>query len=406
MNFLKSPCVCSQAHALGEAAAERAANTVERRSRGPGGGALLSCCSGSFPGLRERAGPQRWRASCIFTTCWDDSDVHQSASTPIIPCCLSAKSSLGVYVVSVFVTKRNRFVCFENSSVSLKRYPEVQISCTRKLQGGEARPPLWPCPEGSLTQAGLAVYTGKGMSCNEKRLQGPGERSPHGPAAQWIPAHPSPAAGLLFFLKTKTNYGQTFICDCFVKWSNPLMVFNLPVFEQIINVVAIKTKEVNQIQLAGNETEPSNNYNELCTGDPATACCQQRPSLKIQFGSCSTSSPTYTHCKSNNLLTCNHPSGSQMFHSLFLPNSKTRAQWFRIPLNRAVWNTMLSSRKKFKALFEETTPWKLFHFLISLVPHGILKVPFHPLLAFDTSKGENREGDRGQLGFTERDTAL
>lgn len=37
------------------------------------------------------------------------------------------------------------------------------------------------------------------------------------------------------------------------------MAFNLPMFKQITNVVAIKTKEVNRIQLAGNETEPSNN---------------------------------------------------------------------------------------------------------------------------------------------------
>lgn len=35
------------------------------------------------------------------------------------------------------------------------------------------------------------------------------------------------------------------------------------VFEQITNVVAMKTKEVNGIQLAGNETELSNNYKEL-----------------------------------------------------------------------------------------------------------------------------------------------
>lgn len=41
------------------------------------------------------------------------------------------------------------------------------------------------------------------------------------------------------------------------------MAFNLPVFEQIMNAVAIKTKEVNLMQLAGNETELSNNCNEL-----------------------------------------------------------------------------------------------------------------------------------------------
>lgn len=41
------------------------------------------------------------------------------------------------------------------------------------------------------------------------------------------------------------------------------MAFNLPVFEQIMNAVAIKTKEVNRMQLAGNETELSNNCNEL-----------------------------------------------------------------------------------------------------------------------------------------------
>lgn len=52
------------------------------------------------------------------------------------------------------------------------------------------------------------------------------------------------------------------MCDCFVKQSNPLMAFNLPVFEQIINAVAVKTKEVNRIQLPGNETELSN-CNEL-----------------------------------------------------------------------------------------------------------------------------------------------
>lgn len=36
-----------------------------------------------------------------------------------------------------------------------------------------------------------------------------------------------------------------------------------PVFEQIINVVAIKTKDADQMQLAGNETESSNSCNEL-----------------------------------------------------------------------------------------------------------------------------------------------
>jgi hypothetical protein len=52
--------------------------------------------------------------------------------------------------------------------------------------------------------------------------------------------------------------------------SNSLMVFNLPVFERIINVVAMKTKEVNQIQLAGSKTEPSDNSN-LGTRQPS--CC-------------------------------------------------------------------------------------------------------------------------------------
>lgn len=99
-----------------------------------------------------------------------------------------------------------------------------------------------------------------------------GKFSPESCCAGGCLVHPCPVVGPLFLLKTKTKYrrGQ-FIYDCFVKWSNPLTVFNLPVFEQIINVVAIKTKEVNQIQLAGNETEPSNNYHELCSSDPATA---------------------------------------------------------------------------------------------------------------------------------------
>lgn len=50
--------------------------------------------------------------------------------------------------------------------------------------------------------------------------------------------------------------------------SNSLMVFNLPVFEQIINVVAMKTKEVNRIQLAGSKTNPCDN-SDLGIGQPS-----------------------------------------------------------------------------------------------------------------------------------------
>lgn len=51
------------------------------------------------------------------------------------------------------------------------------------------------------------------------------------------------------------------MCDCFVKESNPLTVLNPPVSEEIINVVVIKTREVNRIQPAGHETETSKNGN-------------------------------------------------------------------------------------------------------------------------------------------------
>lgn len=43
--------------------------------------------------------------------------------------------------------------------------------------------------------------------------------------------------------------------------SNSLKVFSLPVFEQIINGMAMKTKEVNCIQLADSKTKPSDNSN-------------------------------------------------------------------------------------------------------------------------------------------------
>lgn len=62
--------------------------------------------------------------------------------------------------------------------------------------------------------------------------------------------------------------------------SNPVTIFNLPVFEQIINVVAIKTKEVNGIQLSGNGThQVTITMNPAWAAQPP-ACCWHRPQLK------------------------------------------------------------------------------------------------------------------------------
>lgn len=61
--------------------------------------------------------------------------------------------------------------------------------------------------------------------------------------------------------------------------SNPLVVFNLPAFEQIINVVAIKTKEVNQIQLVGKENQVTITKNSAQVTQPSADMLQHR-----QFG--------------------------------------------------------------------------------------------------------------------------
>lgn len=69
---------------------------------------------------------------------------------------------------------------------------------------------------------------------------------------QQVPAS-RPSTVLSYLPKTETKNRQF---PAAALLSNSLTVFNLPVFEWIINVVAMKTKEVNRIQLSG-KIEPS-----------------------------------------------------------------------------------------------------------------------------------------------------
>lgn len=74
------------------------------------------------------------------------------------------------------------------------------------------------------------------------------------------------------------------------------MAFNLPVFEQIINTVAIETKEVNRIQLADSETEQVTTAMNSCNTGLASYLLWRRPSLKPTVALGIYLPPKHTHC--------------------------------------------------------------------------------------------------------------
>lgn len=120
------------------------------------------------------------------------------------------------------------------------------------------------------------IHMWKGWAGIRNGFKGPAKVSQHAHQAM-NPCTPKPS-GRPSFLTQKQNMNRYFICVTALS-SNPLVVFNLPAFEQIINVVAIKTKEVNQIQLVGKENQVIITKNSAQVTQPSASMLQHR-----QFG--------------------------------------------------------------------------------------------------------------------------
>ena len=106
----------------------------------------------------------------------------------------------------------------------------------------------------------------------------------------------------------------------------------------------LKTKEVNRIQLAGNEIDPNNNYNELLHQWPRLIPAVAWPALKNQTWPLGFLLPQHELTVKEQLIKL-LSLNITILKSLFSSNSKVWPQIFCIPLNWMAEN-MLSSRKK------------------------------------------------------------